>query len=205
MSPQPAVVALRDWKTLGHRKKGTRVPPFSEAIALLDANRARHVGAIVDAIEAYEMAEADLRQRMQQLLGIGESDYIALRFIRSRELEGRPARPKDVEIRLRTSSAGATAITNRLKAAGLIDKPTRERDRRERVLTLTAEGRRRLTDALGQSPQQVDQLLAPVSDADAVRLAQLLRALTHIMERTGLGTPEAVVRVASHDEEDRVS
>lgn len=161
------------------------MPPFNEAIALLDNQRARPVRAVLHAFEAYELAEADLRQRLQRLLGIGENDLIALRFIRSRELEEQPARPKDVEIRLRTSSAGATAITNRLKAAGLIDKPAHAQDRRARVLTLTPEGRQRLTAALGQSPREVDRLLAAVTDSDAERLAGVLRALTQIVDGTG--------------------
>lgn len=163
------------------------MPPFNEAIALLDNQRAAPVRAVLHAFEAYEVAEADLQERLQRLLGIGPNDLVALRFIRSRELEGDPARPRDVEIRLRTSSAGATAITNRLKAAGLIDKPAHAHDRRARVLTLTAEGRRRLTAALGDSPQAVDGLLGSVSVTDAERLASLLQALTRIVEATGRG------------------
>jgi len=161
------------------------MPPFNEAIALLDNQRAAPVRAVLHAFEAYEVAEADLRERLQRLLGIGPNDLVALRFIRSRELEGDPARPRDVEIRLRTSSAGATAITNRLKAAGLIDKPAHEHDRRARVLTLTSEGRRRLTAALGDAPHAVDHLLASVDVSDAERLASVLRALTLIVNRTG--------------------
>jgi DNA-binding MarR family transcriptional regulator len=163
------------------------VPPFNEAIALLDNQRAAPVRAVLHAFEAYELAEADLQERLQRLLGIGPNDLVALRFIRSRELEGDPARPKDVEIRLRTSSAGATAITNRLKAAGLIDKPAHEHDRRARVLTLTPEGRERLTAALGDAPRAVDHLLAAVDVSDAARLASVLRALTQIVNTTGQG------------------
>lgn len=164
------------------------MPPFNEAIALLDNQRAAPVRAVLHAFEAYEVAEADLRDRLQQLLGIGPNDLAALRFIRSRELEGDPARPRDVEIRLRTSSAGATAITNRLKAAGLIDKPAHEHDRRARVLTLTPEGRRSLADALGDSPHAVDRLLASVTASDAERLASVLGALAEIVSRTGRGS-----------------
>ena len=172
------------------------MPPFNEAIALLDDQRAAPVRAVVHAFEAFEVAEADLRERLQRQLGIGPNDLVALRFIRSRELEGDPARPRDVEIRLRTSSAGATAITHRLKAAGLIDKPAHEHDRRARILTLTPEGRRRLTEALGDSPRQVDRLLESVSVPDAERLAAVLRALAQIVGETGRGdsrtsTPES--------------
>lgn len=161
------------------------MPPFNEAIALLDDQKAVPVRAVLHAFEAYEVAEADLRARLQQLLGIGENDLIALRFIRSRELEGNPARPKDVQTRLRTSSAGATAITNRLKAAGLIDKPQHANDRRARALTMTAEGRQQLAAALGDSPLDVDRLLQSVTVQDAERLASVLRALTGIVNATG--------------------
>ena len=167
------------------------MPPFNEAIALLDNQRAAPVRAVLHAFEAFEVAEADLRERLQRLLGIGPNDLVALRFIRSRELEGDPARPRDVEIRLRTSSAGATAITNRLKTAGLIDKPTHEHDRRARVLTLTPEGRRSLADALGDSPHAVDRLLASVTASDAERLASVLTALAAIVAETGRGDAPA--------------
>jgi DNA-binding MarR family transcriptional regulator len=168
---------------------GGQVPPFNEAIALLDNQRAAPVRAVLHAFEAYEVAEADLQDRLQRLLGIGSNDLVALRFIRSRELEGDPARPRDVEVRLRTSSAGATAITNRLKAAGLIDKPTHEHDRRARVLTLTSDGRRRLAAALGDSSMAADRLLASVTASDAERLAGVLIALAQIVSETGRGEP----------------
>src|SRR4029078_2956100 len=65
-----------------------------------------------------------------------------------------------------------TGIVDRLERRGLIERRASERDRRVKVLVVTAEGaqvRRRLLLRLGQPPQSI----AALSPADRRRLARL--------------------------------
>src|SRR4051812_3590780 len=64
--------------------------------------------AIVRALRAFDEAEALMRGRLRSLLGVGPTDLAALRYIRSRESQGDPARGTDLRRRLGVSSAAAT-------------------------------------------------------------------------------------------------
>ena len=71
-------------------------------------------------------------------------------------------------------ASNVTGIVDRLEKRGLIERRPSERDRRVKVLVVTAEGaqvRRRLLLRLGEPPQGI----AALSPADRRRLARLLR------------------------------
>ena len=71
-------------------------------------------------------------------------------------------------------ASNVTGIVDRLEKRGLIERRPSERDRRVKVLVITAEGarvRRRLLHRLGEPPQSI----AALSPADRRRLALLLR------------------------------
>jgi DNA-binding MarR family transcriptional regulator len=71
-------------------------------------------------------------------------------------------------------ASNVTGIVDRLEKRGLIERRASERDRRVKVLVVTAEGaqvRRRLLLRLGEPPQGI----AALSPADRRRLARLLR------------------------------
>ena len=75
---------------------------------------------------------------------------------------------------LHCDSSNVTGIVDRLEKRGLIERRASERDRRVKVLVVTAEGaqvRRRLMLRLGEPPQSI----AALSPADRRRLARLLR------------------------------
>lgn len=174
--------------------------PQSDAAALLVTEQSDEAKAVVDAIQAYELAESALQRRVRLELGVGASDLAALRFIRQRELAGCPARVRDLQQRFGASSGAATSITDRLRAAGLIAKPHDDRDGRVRVLTLTPTATERLRTLVGESPRLVDELLASVSTTESQRLVDLLQALTEIMEATASGTVAARSGRSAHGE-----
>ena len=71
-------------------------------------------------------------------------------------------------------ASNVTGVVDRLEKRGLIERRASERDRRVKVLVVTAEGakvRRRLLLRLGEPPQSI----AALSPADRRRLARLLR------------------------------
>jgi DNA-binding MarR family transcriptional regulator len=71
-------------------------------------------------------------------------------------------------------ASNVTGIVDRLEKRGLIERRPSERDRRVKVLVVTAEGeqvRRQLLIRLGEPPQAI----AALSPADRKRLAGILR------------------------------
>lgn len=142
---------------------------------------------IVRALRDFDEAEALMRGRFRALLGVGATDLSALRYIRSREKQGEPARATDLRRRLGVSSAAATTITNRLTTAGFIEKPRDPADRRARVLRLTEDARRRIDEAVGETEHRLDDVLMSITSDEARRIIELVEACTAVVNQAGGG------------------
>ena len=127
-----------------------------------------------------------MRSRIRQRLGLGSTDLAALRYIRSREVQGDHARGTDLRRRLGVSSAAATTITNRLTAAGFIEKPRDPSDGRARNLSLTAVAHERIAEVLRDTEQRLDAVLSAVSAEEAARIVGLVEEATEILGVTAV-------------------
>ncbi|HET6626051.1 MAG TPA: MarR family transcriptional regulator [Nocardioidaceae bacterium] len=78
---------------------------------------------------------------------------------------------------LRVHPSNATRTCDRLVAAGLLDRRTSERDRRQVELSLTPTGRRLVTKVMRHRRRRIRQLMGKMSAADRAALARSLRAL----------------------------
>ncbi|HEY0374682.1 MAG TPA: MarR family transcriptional regulator [Amnibacterium sp.] len=145
--------------------------------------------AIVTALRAFDDAELRMRSRFRRLLGVGTTDLAALRFIRSRERLGSPARGTDLRQRLGVSSATATTITNRLTVAGFIEKPRDPVDGRARVLRLTPDARARIDLVVADTEARLDAVLTSITPEEALRIVQLVEAATKVVEDAGRPDP----------------
>lgn len=145
--------------------------------------------SIVAALRAFDEAEALMRGRFRALLGVGATDLAALRYIRSREAQGEPARGTDLRRRLGVSSAAATTITNRLTAAGFIEKPRDPTDKRARVFRLTPMARERIEAVLGDTEPRLDEVLTAISEEEAARIVSIVDAATAVIKDAGTQAP----------------
>ena len=141
--------------------------------------------AIVTVLRAFDDAELRMRSRFRRLLGVGTTDLAALRFIRSRERQGTPARGTDLRQRLGVSSATATTITNRLTVAGFIEKPRDPVDGRARVLRLTPDARKRIDLVVGDTEARLDAVLTSITPEEARRIIELVESATQVVEDAG--------------------
>lgn len=141
--------------------------------------------AIVTAMREFDDAELRMRSRFRRLLGVGSTDLAALRFIRSRERQGKPAHGTDLRHRLGVSSATATTITNRLTVAGFIEKPRDPVDGRVRVLRLTEDARQRIDEVVGDTERRLDEVLTSITAEEAARIVELVESATRVVEDAG--------------------
>jgi DNA-binding MarR family transcriptional regulator len=146
--------------------------------------------AIVTALRAFDDAELRMRSRFRRLLGVGTTDLAALRFIRSRERLGSPARGTDLRQRLGVSSATATTITNRLTVAGFIENPPDPVDGRARVLRLTPDARARIDLVVSDTEARLDDVLTSITPEEARRIVELVEAATKVVEDAGRPGPD---------------
>jgi DNA-binding MarR family transcriptional regulator len=156
----------------------------SDATGLLVDALAPQATTIVEALRAFEDAEMRMRSRIRSQLGLGTTDLAALRYIRSREALGDHARGTDLRRRLGVSSAAATTITNRLTAAGFIEKPRDPTDGRARKLSLTAYAHQRIAEVLGDTESRLDDVLAAIPEDEATRIVELVTSATEIVADT---------------------
>lgn len=157
----------------------------AEPLELIVGDLDPQATAIVSALREFDDAELRMRSRFRRLLGVGSTDLAALRFIRSREKQGRPAHGTDLRKRLGVSSATATTITNRLTVAGFIEKPRDPVDGRVRVLRLTSEARERIDTVVGDTEARLDEVLTSISAEEAVRIIELVGSATRVVEDAG--------------------
>ncbi len=69
----------------------------------------------LEAMSYYRGAEAAMRRRARETVGLGESDVLALRFMLRMQLEARPVSPKDISAYLGLATASTTALPHPLE------------------------------------------------------------------------------------------
>jgi DNA-binding MarR family transcriptional regulator len=92
-------------------------------------------------------------------------------------------RPSEFTRSLMLTSSGTTKRLDRLEQAGLVERRPDPSDRRAVVITLTAEGRRRIDAVMADHLENERRLLAGLTAAQRRQLADLLRALQLSLDR----------------------
>jgi DNA-binding MarR family transcriptional regulator len=96
-----------------------------------------------------------------------------------------PAKPSAVAQAVGMDRSAASRLTRELVRLGLIKTNTDPSDRRSVVLSLTAEGRRRMDAAMQAKGNTFRQRVASWRDTDLLVLTDLLRKLIDVPANTG--------------------
>ena len=110
--------------------------------------------------------------------GLADGEFDVLATLR-RSGPGAPYRltPGELSDSMMVTSGAVTKRVDRLERAGLVSREVSAADGRGRVITLTEAGRALGDEALAAHVANEDALLDPLSGAERVRLADLLRKL----------------------------
>ncbi len=103
-----------------------------------------HEESVMDvlvAIRAFSDALDRMYGDMKGDMDMNASDLAALRMLIMREQRGESVSPHQVAKHLRISTASTTKLIDRLSASGHLERRPHPRDRRARVVVLTAESR----------------------------------------------------------------
>lgn len=150
-----------------------------------DGHRSRQ---IVEAVEAFAVAESDMRHRARRSMALGENEFAVLRDLIA-EQSGAGLTPSDVSRRLGASSASTTALLDRLERAGYLHREAHPTDRR-RVLLVPSETARAEIDAtIGALERDVEGVARGLRDDEVdVVLAFLERIAAAAGGATGAGS-----------------
>lgn len=92
---------------------------------------------VLEALRRYRAAEAAMRRRTRDSMGMGETDLLAIRFLLHAQRTGRDVSPKDLAVRLGISSASTTVLVDRLVTSGHVERRPHPTDRRALVIVPT--------------------------------------------------------------------
>jgi len=135
---------------------------------------------VLQALSTYQAADAALRRRAAQALGMSEKDLTALRHLLEAERTGRPLAPGELARTMGISSASVTTLLDRLTKGGHITRRPHPTDRRALVVVATPEAGTRLQAVLEAAYQQMIDAAAGL-DPDHARA---VAAFLHTMART---------------------
>ncbi len=136
-------------------------------------------------VEAYTSLRTVLEQELHAHTGLsGPTFEVLLRLGRS---PGRRLRMNDLAVEMHLSPSGLSRLVDRVAAAGLVAREACETDRRGAYAVLTAEGARRLAEALPVHERGLERHLAGALDpAELEQLTALLRRVRdHVRAEAG--------------------
>jgi DNA-binding MarR family transcriptional regulator len=137
-----------------------------------------HLGERAAAVRRLLIAATAASVRLARSFGVSVADMGALDYIEQQESLGRALGPSELAAHLGMTSASATALVDRLEAAGLVRRSPRTDDRRRVVLTVTPATRARVEELLGPALQQLDDITEQLGPADR-------RAVDAYLDRVG--------------------
>lgn len=110
--------------------------------------------------------------RVLRGLGFKTRDYSILSTAATREVT-----QKDLATFLMLNPSQVVSLVDDLEARGLVRRTTSPRDRRAKIVVVTAEGRRSFTRAKALLEETHDELLGPLTDAERETLLRVLPLL----------------------------
>jgi DNA-binding MarR family transcriptional regulator len=132
---------------------------------------------VLHALNLYRAAEAAMRRRVRETVGMGESDVLALRFLLRSQIENNTVAPKDISAYLGISSASTTAMLDRLEKAGRLRRETSPTDRRALVIVPTVSKDDDIRTTLGDVRAEMLDVAMGLDPAASETIIAFLEAL----------------------------
>jgi DNA-binding MarR family transcriptional regulator len=123
--------------------------------------------AVLNALRRYRAAEAAMRRRTRDSMGMGETDLLAVRYLLQAQRAGRIVSPKDLSAYLKISSASTTILIDRLVKSNHVRRDKHPTDRRALVITPTTETDDEVRATLGVMHRRMMSVAEGLSAEDA--------------------------------------
>lgn len=138
--------------------------------------------ALLTAVRGLVAADRDMRRTFSGRMALSENDVRAVRFVIAAERSDRPGTPRELAAHLGITTAAATALLDRLVAAGHVSRSPHPTDGRSKVVLPTEHAYREVRDLLTPAHDRmravaarVPQEMAPAVIAFLVELAEAMR------------------------------
>ena len=148
----------------------------------------RPVGSpIASALRAVHLAERRVGEALAGEVGLGPTDFEALGHL----LEDGPVGPTELGRRQGLSSAAATALADRLEAAGHVERTRHPHDRRRLILAPTQHASDELFERLLPLIAEVEAVASTYTPEEQAAIARFLREIAAVYARRSGDAPPA--------------
>lgn len=138
---------------------------------------------VLNLLRKYRSAEAAMRRRTRESMGMGETDLLALRYLLQAERTGAQLKPKDLAERLGISSASTTILLDRLERSGHLKRAPHPSDRRALVIVPTMGAEHEVRTTLGHMHDRMLEVADALEPEDAAVVATFLQGMVDAVER----------------------
>jgi DNA-binding MarR family transcriptional regulator len=153
--------------------------PLDATPMQLDRPEPGSLQAIRGALLRKGLADAHHRSALARRFGFTGTEVLAIQHL---ALAG-GLTPGELGARLQLSSGGTTGLIYRLEQAGHVRRTPNDRDRRSTVISLTPSIRDRTADALAPLVEEIDALIAELSEDERAALERFFDKLADVAER----------------------
>jgi DNA-binding MarR family transcriptional regulator len=132
---------------------------------------------VLDALREYCAAEAAMRKRTRESMGMGETDLLAIRLLLRAQRTGRDLGPKDLARALGISSASTTILVDRLVASGHVERRAHPTDRRALIVVPTVDSDSEVRATLDRMHSRMIAVADDLDASEAEVVTRFLRAM----------------------------
>lgn len=136
----------------------------------------------LEALREFQNAEAAMRQRTLDAMGLTDNELHAVRVVLGRSDEDRPVKPMDVTLALGISSASTTAILDRLESSGHLRRVPHPSDRRSVLLQPTEHARSEVGDTLRALDERLAETARSFGPGDTEVIVQFFSRMRAAMD-----------------------
>ena len=162
-------------------------PPTPAAPGYWYEHDAAHRTAVrvLEALREYRAAEAAMRRRTRNSMGMGETDLLAIRYLLEAARADRPMGPRDLAVRLGISSASTTALLDRLTKSGHVRREPHPTDRRALIVRATESADAEVRATLGAMHGRMMAAASDLTPAEAEVVVGFLHAVRDAVDGIG--------------------
>lgn len=137
---------------------------------------------VLNALRAYRAAEADMRRRTRNSMGMNETDLLAIRYVMRARQAGQSIGPKDLSRVLKISTASTTALIDRLQKGGYLLRRPHPTDRRALEIIATENADREVRETLGPMHRKMLAAAEALTPEEAATVTRFLQEMTQAVE-----------------------
>lgn len=138
---------------------------------------------VLDLLRRYRAAEAEMRRRTRDSMGMGETDLLALRLLLDAQRRGLAMRQRDLATALGISSASMTALVDSLSRSGHLRREPHPEDGRATIVVPTSETDAEVRATLGAMHRRMLAVVDGLDDDERRAVATFLGGMAAAIEQ----------------------